>query len=444
MNEEKILEAIEPEEVISLCQKLIQTDSINPPGNEANVARVIRDFLKENKIDCEIYDMGNNRANLLTVLKGSGDKKLLLNGHMDVVPIEHEELWKVPPLSATIKRKRIIGRGAADMKGGLAAMIIAFTVLKRLEYPLNGNLILNCVCDEETLGSIGTEWCIKNLADKMRADAVIVGEPSGLDPLPKGILIGEKGRMEINIKTHGIACHAGMPSLGVNPIEILNKILSNMSKLDDYLPQIRPPFSKEELKLMLQEGFSSKEVFERIYKEQPILESLINSLCNYTYAITKINAGIKENVVPSECNSIFDFRLIPGQKPEYLVNALKNLISDLGYKIKDSTKSIKNEVFVEIKINSMSEPSIIDKMDYELISILYESYREIYGKTPFKFLMPATTDARFFRNSGFCKQVVVFGPGNATRAHGINENIEIRDLVNATKTYAITAARFLS
>ncbi|MHA1268268.1 MAG: M20 family metallopeptidase [Candidatus Helarchaeota archaeon] len=443
IEEKEILSNIDSEEIITLCQKLIQTNSINPPGNEYNVARVISNFLKENGIDCEIFDMGNNRANLIATLRGNGNKKLLLNGHMDVVPIENDELWIVPPLSGIIKRKRIIGRGAADMKGALAAMIIAFVTLKRIQYPLKGDLILNCVADEETLGMIGTKWCIENQPDKMKADAVIVCEPSGLDPLPKAILLGEKGRVEIKLVAHGISCHAGMPALGVNPIKMLIEILSNLDKLYSYIQKVVPPFSKEELKTMLSEGFVSKEVFERIYNENPILQSLIDALCNFTFAITMIDAGIKENVVPKTCEAVIDFRLIPNQTPDNLIDGIKNFIEDLGYQVKNPKDAKEDETFIELITNSTSEPSIIDKLDYEIIDILFHTYKDIYGKNPFKFLMPATTDARFFRNSGFCKQVIVFGPGNATRAHGINENIEIKDLINATKTYALVAARFL-
>lgn len=446
MNEESIIDAIDAnkEEIIEFCQKLIQTDSVNPPGNEKNVALVIKDFLDKNGIKCEIIDIGDNRANLIASIKGEGNKNLLFNGHMDVVPIEKEEQWKYPPFAATIKRKKIIGRGAADMKGPLAAMIMAMVFLKRIDFPLKGNLIINCVADEETLGALGTKYCVEQCAERIKADAIIVCEPSGMDPLPKAILLGEKGRAEIEITVHGRSCHASMPSLGVNPIDIMNDVLFNMQRLKTYIPEVKPPISKEELKSMLKKGFPSEEIFQRIYNDQPQLQALLNACLNFTYSTTKINSGIKENVVPGDCKAVIDFRLIPGQDPNIIVNGLKEYIKDLGYDIKDPKDAKDNDIYVSIKINSECEASILDNFDYEIIDLVYNTYVDVYKTKPFKFLMPATTDARFFRNTGFCKQVIVFGPGNATSAHAVNEDIEIKDLINATKVYSLVAAKFLS
>ncbi|MBD3227187.1 MAG: ArgE/DapE family deacylase [Candidatus Lokiarchaeota archaeon] len=445
LSEDLIIEEIEKnkDEIIEFCQKIIKTDSINPPGNEANVAKIIKMLLEENNIECQYIDMGNNRANLIATLKGkeSGKKKLLFNGHMDVVPIEKEELWKYPPLSATIKRKRIYGRGSADMKGPLTAMIMAMITLKRLNYPLKGALILNCVSDEEVGGALGTKYCVENFPE-IRPDAIIVGEPSGMDPLPKAILIGEKGRIEVEITTHGRSCHASMPSLGTNSIEMFRKIYSNFPKLKNYI-DVDPPFSEDELISMLSETFPSKEILNRIIKEQPLLQGLLDALSSFTYSCTIIKSGIKENVVPGECKALFDFRLLPGQKVEDTVRGVEKLIQDLGYEVKDSKDASDDEIYVSIKLKDQSEPSLIDNLNYEIIDILKKSYNDIYGKKSYLMLMPATTDARFFRNIGFCPQTIVFGPGAATLAHAVNEYIEIKDLINATKTYAITAARFL-
>ena len=166
MSEELIINKIEQEKdsYIEFLRKIIQSDSINPPGNEKNVAIIIEDFLKKSNIKTEIFPFGNNRANLLAFLNESIDgKNLLYNGHMDTVPADSEEGWKYPPLSATVKRNKLIfGRGSSDMKGGLAAMVIALKILKELKLDVSGNLILNAVADEETGGNFGAGWCVKN------------------------------------------------------------------------------------------------------------------------------------------------------------------------------------------------------------------------------------------------------------------------------------------
>lgn len=128
MSEELIINKIEQEkeEYIEFLRKLVQSDSINPPGNEKNVALLIEEYLKGIGIKTEIFPFGNNRANLIAYLNDTFDgKNLLFNGHMDTVPPGSEEDWKYPPLSALIKRNKLIfGRGTTDMKGGLAAMVI--------------------------------------------------------------------------------------------------------------------------------------------------------------------------------------------------------------------------------------------------------------------------------------------------------------------------------
>jgi len=220
MSEELIIKEIDDnkEEYIEFLRELIKAKSYNPPGNEKNVALKIKDYLSRERIKCEIFPFGENRANLLAFLNDNFNyKNLLYNGHMDVVPPGNEAEWKNPPLSATIKRKKLIfGRGATDMKGPLAAMIIALKILKKLDLNLSGNLILNAVADEETGGKLGTKWCLDNKLNSIKCDFVIVGEPTGLNPFPKAIVLGEKGRIVLKIVTNGISSHASVPFMGKN------------------------------------------------------------------------------------------------------------------------------------------------------------------------------------------------------------------------------------
>ncbi|GAI61315.1 unnamed protein product, partial [marine sediment metagenome] len=228
MGEELILNEIENnrEEYIEFLKELIQTESVNPPGNEKNVALKIEKYLKHAEINCEVFPFGDNRANLMATLNDNFDgKNLLYNGHMDVVPPGSEEEWKYPPFSATVKRKRIYGRGATDMKGGLAAIVIALKILKRLDLELSGNLILNAVADEETGGFLGTKWLVENKLTTIKCDFVIVGEPTGINPLGKASIVGEKARIEIKIVTNGISSHAAIPFAGKNAIYMMSEII---------------------------------------------------------------------------------------------------------------------------------------------------------------------------------------------------------------------------
>jgi len=448
LSKELILNEIEKnqDEYVEFLRDLIKTNSYNPPGNEKNVAIKIEQYLKENDINCEIFSFGNNRANLIAYLNNNFDgKNLIYNGHMDVVPPGNESEWKNPPLSAFMKKKKvIIGRGAADMKGGLAAMAISLKILKRLDINLSGNLILNAVSDEETYGTYGTKWCLENKLKDIKCDFIVIGEPSGLSPLPKAILLGEKGHLIVKIITNGISCHAATPFLGKNAIYMMSDIIQNLDKLENIILNVEPPFSIEELKNFISDVFPNREIFEKIYKEQSVLQNVIKANTTFTKSLNIILGGIKENVVPDKCEAVIDFRLLPGQSINDVLNALKTLINDLGYEVRDDPIAKPEKVFVYLEVFHQSEPSVWkDWKNSENLRLLFSVIEDIYKKKPFYFLMPACSDAHFYRNSGFCSATVAFGPGSAATAHAINEFIEIDDYINAIKTYTLFAYNLL-
>jgi len=448
MNEESIINEIEEnkEEYINFLKELIQTDSYNPPGNEKNVAIKIKNYLEQVGVKCEIFPFGDNRANLLAYLNDNlNGKNILFNGHMDVVPPGNEAEWKNAPLSAYIKRKKIMyGRGTTDMKGGLAAMIIALKILKKLGYNPSGNLILNAVADEETGGNHGTGWCLENELKSIKCDFTIIGEPSGLNPLPKAIILGEKGHLQLKIITNGISCHASTPFLGKNAIYMMSEIIQNFDKLDDYIPKVRPPMSEEKIKDLISSAFPNKEIFERILNEQPILQNVILSLTQFTKSLNMIKGGIKENVIPDRCEAITDFRLLPGQTPKTVIDALKKIITNLGYEVRDEPSAKPNDVFVYLDIFNESEASYWKEWeDSSDLKSFCDIVEKVYKRKPFYFLFPACADAHFYRNNGFCPSTILFGPGSATTAHATNEYIEIQDFINAIKVYTLFALKSL-
>ena len=449
MSEELIFDEIENnrEEYIEFLRELIQTESYNPPGNEKNVALIIDKYLKKSNIKSEIFPFGDNRANLIAYLNDNLEgKNLLYNGHMDVVPPGNEEEWKYPPLSATIKRKKYIyGRGATDMKGGLAAMIIALKILKKLKLKVSGNLILNAVADEETGGKYGTKWCINNKLNSIKPHFTIISEPTRLKPLAHCISIGERGRLVVKIITNGISTHSNWPFMGKNAIYMMSEIIYNLDKIDNYVPKIKPPFSYEELKKLMSVSFPSLEVLEKVLNEQPLLKSVLQALTQFTKSLTIIKGGIKDNIVPDKCEAIIDFRLIPGQKIEPIIDALKKLIEeDIGYVIKSEPVGEPEEVFVYLETIQYSKPSFWK--DWKKSSILQNFYRIVekaYNAKPYYFLFPASADTSHLRNEGYCPETIMFGPGSGATAHSTDEHVEIEDFINAIKVYTLFAYDFL-
>jgi succinyl-diaminopimelate desuccinylase len=433
---------------IEFLRSLIQSDSFNPPGNEKNVALVIEDFLKDKGIKTEIFPFGDNRANMFAFLNDNfTGKNLLYNGHMDVVPPGSEADWKYPPLSAYIKRnKYIYGRGTADMKAALAAMIVSITILKKIGIKTSGNLIVNAVADEETGGKLGTGWCLDNVLKKrsIKCDFVLVGEASGVHPLPKAIVLGEKGHLIIKLVTSGKSAHSMAPSMGKNAIYMMSRIIENFDDLEKYLPKIDPPFTIEELKEMVAVALPPRENFDRIYNDQPLLRSMTEALTRLTKSINMISGGIKANVIPDRCEVLIDFRLFPGQTSQMIINGLKKLITDIGFKVNNATtENLPGEVYLEIY--SDGESSVWE--DYNKSQTVKEFKKIVentYGKKSFFFLSAGGTDSKYYRNSGYCKETIHFGPGNVRQMHATNENLELQDFFNSIKVYTLFAYNFLS
>jgi len=447
MSEELILQYIveKKEDFIEFFRELIKTDSYNPPGNERNLSQKIDHYLKENNLKVDVFPYGENRANLVAYLNDNFNRKnLLFNGHMDIVPPGTEAEWKHPPLSAHKKRnKYIYGRGAADMKGGLTAMILTLHILNELDLDLDGNLILTAVSDEETGGKKGTKWVLENELKDINCDFAVIGEPTGLNPLPKAIILGERGHLQLKIIAHGVSCHASMPTMGTNAISMINDFMHNLDSIDEKIPYVKPPISLEELKNLTAEAFPSKEIFENIFNQQELLQTLLNSLTKFTKSVTMISGGIKENVIPDVCEIVMDFRLLPKQDPNQILDALKELIKDLGYHFKEAEDD-KSDVYFKFEIIHKSEGSYWENWkESETLKLFYDVVKDVYERNSFYTLYPPCADAHYLRNNGFCPKTILFGPGNASTAHAIDENIEIEDFINAIKTYALFAYKFL-
>jgi succinyl-diaminopimelate desuccinylase len=325
-------------------------------------------------------------------------------------------------------------------------MVIALKILKELKIEVAGNLILNAVADEETGGKLGTGWCVKNPLKEIKCDFTIIGEATGLSPLPKAIMVGEKGHLQVKITTNGTSGHSGMPAMSKNAIYMMSEIIEKLDKLDDYIPKTEPPMKFDKLKQLIGITFPSEEIFDRIMKEQPDLQSIIQSLTTFTKALTTIKGGIKVNVIPDLCEAVLDIRLLPRQKSEPIVKALKKLIEeDIGYTVEDQSTVTSKKIFVELEIINDFEGSYWSEWEESVdLKKFYTLVETIYEKKPYYFLMPASADAHFLRNEGYCPQTILFGPGKGRTAHSTDEYIEILDFIRAIKVYAIFAYRFLT
>ncbi len=411
---------------VRIFQRLVRIDSTNPPGNEMRIALEIENFLKGFGVECDIHQFGDNRSNLVATLnRNFKGINVLYNGHMDTVPIANEDDWNHHPLSGDIVDGILYGKGAVDMKSGLTAMVIALSIIKKLKLPVSGNLILNAVAEEESGGLLGTKWCVDNLLRDIKCDFAVVGEPTDFHPLPRAIVVGEKGSFQVKITVNGVGCHASVPFNGINPILILGDILQHLDEIHDFMPKIDPPIPIDVLRELV-----STDVVD------PYIENLISSVRSLTGAVTMFSGGVKENTIPSSCEAIVDFRTLPNHNVENILKALEKLIKYLGYSKSDDSTGTS----VSLEIYKSTDPSYFyEWKDSEYLKKMREAITKSYGSPPCYFLSPASADAEFLRNTGWCKKTVSFGPGRFLNAHAKNECIEISDFINAIKTYTIFA-----
>src|SRR5829696_7437560 len=210
------------DELAELAQQLVRMDSINPEliaggRGEREIADFVAGWARDRGLDVELVGPGD-RPSVIAIARGTGGgRSLLLNGHLDTVGVAGMEA----PFEPRVENGRLYGRGAYDMKGALAAILLATAEAKGLR----GDMIVTLVADEE-LGSIGTEAVL----ERVHADAAIVVEPTDLR-----VAIAHRGFVGFELETAGVAAHGSRPDLGVDAIAKMGPILVALAKLGERL-----------------------------------------------------------------------------------------------------------------------------------------------------------------------------------------------------------------
>ncbi|HBI2134485.1 TPA: ArgE/DapE family deacylase, partial [Listeria monocytogenes] len=206
---------------IQILKDLVNIDSTN--GHEEQVANYLQKLLAEHGIESEKVQYDVDRASLVSEIGSSNEKVLAFSGHMDVVDAGDVSKWKFPPFEATEHEGKLYGRGATDMKSGLAAMVIAMIELHEEKQKLNGKIRLLATVGEE-IGELGAEQLTqKGYADDL--DGLIIGEPSG-----HRIVYAHKGSINYTVKSTGKNAHSSMPEYGVNAIDNLILFYNEIEK----------------------------------------------------------------------------------------------------------------------------------------------------------------------------------------------------------------------
>ncbi len=202
---------MDPSDVVSLTRSLIAIDTINPPGREAGCARQLARLLEQWGFAVKLHGFADERANLVATIGGRDDRApIVLTGHLDTVPLGAAR-WERAAFGGETDGDRLYGRGASDMKGGIAAMMVA---ARRLAPRLAGSAGLKLVLTAaEEGGCVGSRHLVEQGGALGGAGAIVVGEPTSNYPH-----VGHKGTIKFHARFHGVAAHGSMPHLGENAV----------------------------------------------------------------------------------------------------------------------------------------------------------------------------------------------------------------------------------
>src|SRR5215218_5837949 len=415
-----------------LLQRLIQFNTVNPPGNEQAAQEWLRDQLEAVGFECELLSADEGRPNLVARLTGSSDGPTLgYLGHVDTVLADPDD-WSVDPWSGEIRDGCVWGRGALDMKSQVAAEAAAALALAEEGWrPESGELKLIFTADEEAGGSKGAAWLCAQHPDKVRCDFIInEGGGDSVDFEGQKVYFGgvaEKGVFRFSIMTHGRAGHASIPRIGDNALVKMAPILE---ALRGGRPKLE--LSEEPEAFMRALGFDLNgdiaDAFADLERRNPGIALLVEPTLGVTMTPTMIEASHKVNVIPARARLRVDCRVPPGRGEEHARKRVEEAIGDADYEL----------VFDEMVEGSRSP------IDTELMQHIRDFVeREDPGAVVAPTVLPGFTDSRSFRDTfpdciayGFFprKEMDLFVA--APLIHGADERIPVSDLGLAGRFFA--------
>jgi acetylornithine deacetylase/succinyl-diaminopimelate desuccinylase-like protein len=442
------------QEITCFLSDLIRINTTNPPGNETAAANFIAQYLAKEGFKTEVIESAPGRGSVITRLKGTGEKpNLLLLSHIDVVAANPSE-WTVEPFAGTVKDGYVYGRGAYDMKGMTAVEVLSLLFLKRNNIQLKGDLVLAATADEEKGGEEGAGFLLRNHKEKVWCPYVL-NEGGGLAiPQKKAnvypVQTAEKGILWFKIKAKGTPGHGSTPNMADNAIVRMNKVITKIGEYQPetfYVPTLRQ-FLTEVAKLnpdlegyfsrLLANPTQSEQILDELAKKDKALAEEIRPRTKTTITPTIIHGGVKENIIPSECETVFDCRVLPGQSVDTTLTLIKSLLKDVGF------EKLSFEI---IQMHDGNESTTQTPL-YTAITDVLREFEPNCGVTP--TLTTGGTDSRFFRETGsICYGFHPMRPDEPNdllekRMHGIDERITVENLVFGTSIFYETIRRFMT
>lgn len=366
---------------LKLFQELMALDTINPPGNEKRAADYLYQVFSEAGIPCEVQELGDNRANFIAEC-GSGEPVLEFCGHLDVVPFS--EGWNYEPVGATEEKGVYYGRGACDMKGGVAAMCAAALVLHEAGFPQKGTLRLTFVADEEH-ANLGMH---AYLASHRAADWAVIGEPTEMN-----VAIAHRGVARYYVDLHGKASHAALPV---------------------------PPDTAVAL------AARSVLAFEQMNAE--LAQETHEVLPPPSIVVTQMQGYEKDNVVPAHVRLLTDYRLLPGTTEEQAKARIEAALEKSGI----VNYTLEKRFCMPGGAIPMRDP---------FVSACLRVMGQMQRKTLEACAFDASCEQCFLLEKGV--RTVICGPGALAQAHTTNEFVTRDQLLLAAEAYRALALEML-
>ncbi|MFI0418788.1 M20 family metallopeptidase [Spongiactinospora sp. 9N601] len=373
---------VSAERVTALTAELVRVDTQNPPGREAAIVPSVVEALESSGCETRIFRAPSGRPSVLAryACGRPGAPTLLFNGHLDVVPVAAAD-WSVPPFGGIVRDGRVVGRGAADMKGGIAAAIEGLRACQDAGLPLAADVEFHLVADEETGGAHGTEALLA--AGLIHADACIVPEPTELR-----VAVAERGSFQARIEVTGEAGHGGEPGRSRSAIADAARLVRalHLATFHD--------------------------------EDHPLLG---RPSCN----VSMIQGGLAANVVAPHCEFVIDRRSLPGETAD---DVLRSVLRKARETCPDVDFTVRPTFFCEASELPLPHP---------FADLLLDAAGRDAGPVG----LSLGTDARFLRNR-LGIPTVVYGPGSMRQAHAVDEWVSVTDLTAAARTYAKVIASF--
>lgn len=380
--------------VVELTRDLIRLDTTNPPGEEHLAVELVERLLRDAKIDCARYESEPGRPNLVARVKGRGEAPpLLLQGHVDVVTTVNQD-WRHRPFGGDIIDGYLWGRGALDMKSGVAMMVGAL-IRAQARGGAAGDLVLAVLADEEAGGTCGARWLVDAHPELFTGIRHAIGESGGVALHVGGrrfypIMVSEKRGCQILVTLRGAGGHGSVPAHG----GAMAKLGELLTRLDaGRLPvHITTPVRHqlEAMRDALDEPLKSRigalldpARTDGALAELGALSRGLDAALHNTVNATIVSGGLKINVIPSEVQVQLDGRLLPGFGPEDMVRELREVVG--------------SEPEIEVLLVGPAQPEV-DLSQFDLFaSVLKEADS---GCVPVPSLVTGGTDARHFARLG--------------------------------------------